>query len=154
MSTVDTAETNKTAIYISNEDHVRLRPLADALPDAKAGGQPSLKAELERAILLPKGELPEGVVTMDSKVRIQDLSTGEEEELFLVWPHRADPAREWISVLSPIGTALIGFRVGNEVTWPTPGGQRNLKIVAVERDAVPADDWNDTNSFIRMLTGR
>jgi regulator of nucleoside diphosphate kinase len=125
--------TKNTTIHLSREDYGRLRPLAAALPrNQAADGRPTLRTELERANVLPRELLPPGVVTVNSRVRFKDLASGDVAEYVITWPERADGGMERISVLAPIGTALIGYREGDEVTWPTPGGTRRLLVLQVE----------------------
>ena len=81
-----------------------------------------LQSELERALVLAADEVPAGVVTIDSLVRVVDLDSGKRSVLTLVLPHEAEVAERRISVLAPIGTALLGFRAGDDVEWVMPGG--------------------------------
>ena len=87
-----------------------------------------LQSELERALVLAADEVPAGVVTIDSLVRVVDLDSGQRSVLTLVLPHEADIAERRISVLAPMGTALLGFRAGDDVEWVMPGGTRRLHI--------------------------
>lgn len=122
-----------SAIYITPEDYARLKLLAAALPKtADKAGRPSLRGELDRATIISREALPSGVVTVNSRVRLEDLSSGEIEEYILTWPERADAAENRLSVIAPIGTAVLGYRKGDEIGWPTPGGTRHLRIVEVE----------------------
>jgi regulator of nucleoside diphosphate kinase len=94
-----------------------------------------LRTELERAQVLEPGEISANVVTMHKLVRILDLSSGKRQELTLVSPAEADVAARRISVLAPLGTALLGYREGDEVEWLMPGGIRRLRIEAVLQPA-------------------
>jgi regulator of nucleoside diphosphate kinase len=79
---------------------------------------------------------------MDSTVAFEDLGTGEVEEYTITFSDRANVAEKRLSILPPIGTALIGYRVGNLVRWSTPGGVRQLKIRRVTPpapEAAPAE---------------
>lgn len=107
------------AARLLNElDHVRIRKL---LP---LQGVPAALAELlEGADLVPPREVPAGVATMYSQLLLADLATGEERKLTLVYPSDADPARGFVSVLSPAGTGLLGLPVGAETSWQTPDGR-------------------------------
>lgn len=92
-----------------------------------------LRRELDRAVVLEPALIPPTVVGLNSRVRLQDLDTGEIEEYVLVAPERADAGRQRISLLAPIGAALIGYREGDEIAWPTPGGMRRLRLLQVTR---------------------
>ena len=88
----------------------------------------ALEAELERAYGVDPAELPHDVVTMNSTVEIRDLKSGETETYTLVYPERADINANRISVLAPIGTAILGCRVGDVVRVKTPSGARRIRV--------------------------
>ena len=111
----------KPSIVITTRDYDRLEALIDSLP---AGGFPNkaaLEAELKRAEIVPPEQLPPNIVTMNSTVRFTIAESGEEFELTLVYPKYAGEA-DRISVLAPVGSALLGLAVGDELAWPRPGG--------------------------------
>jgi regulator of nucleoside diphosphate kinase len=120
-------------IVITELDAARLRGLLAAFATARRdqGHLEELTAELERASVVEHSDLPRDVVTMHTRVRVADLMTGERRELLLVFPGQADVAAQRVSVLAPIGTALLGYREGDEVEWTTPGGLRRLRIEQV-----------------------
>jgi len=122
-------------IYITEADAARLREMiAQGLPSLSAKDQPclqSLEQELARATVVPAGEVPRDVITMHSKVRLRDLDSREEMTYTLVFPEEADTAAGKISVLAPIGTALIGCKVGDTVIWKVPAGVRRLSVKAI-----------------------
>lgn len=135
---------NHTPIYISRDDYTKLRRLlATALYSPAGLALRKLREELDRAAIIDPAAFPDDVVAMESTVAFEDLETGETEEYTITFPEHADLERGRISILAPIGTALIGCRVGNVVKWPTPGGIRKLKIrhvtapAAVETAAAP-----------------
>ena len=118
-----------TPIYISREDYTKLRLLiAAALHSNTTAALEKLRDELDRAVVIDPAAFPVDVVTMDSTVEFEDLGTSEIEEYTITFPDRADVERKRISILAPIGTALIGCRVGDVVKWSTPGGIRQLKV--------------------------
>ncbi|HWL17422.1 MAG TPA: nucleoside diphosphate kinase regulator [Opitutus sp.] len=129
---------NDRPIYITTDDNARLRLLLDAV--STSGRSPALqklREELDRAVVLEPNLVPANVVTMNAQVQIEDLATGEIEEYTLTFPEQANVEQRKLSVLAPIGTALLGFAENDEVSWSTPGGVRRLKIRQVKR-AVPA----------------
>jgi len=89
-----------------------------------------LEHELDRAEVVESGAIPRDVVTMNSEVRMQDLDSGRIERYHLVFPDqfRCDNS---VSVLAPIGTAMLGYRVGDTIEWRVPKGLRRLKIVEI-----------------------
>ena len=90
-----------------------------------------LQAELKRAKLVNKDDFPEDVVRLNSKVRIKAEDKDEVMELMLVTPDKADIKEKRISIMAPIGTALIGFRQGQKVKWQVPAGKRTFTILEV-----------------------
>jgi regulator of nucleoside diphosphate kinase len=130
---------NHTPIYISREDHAKLRLLVTtALHSSASKALHKLREELDRAAVIDPTEFPVDVVAMDSTVEFEDLGTSEVEEYTITFPDRADVERKRISILAPIGTALIGCRVGDIVNWSTPGGVRQLKVRRITGPASPA----------------
>lgn len=121
---------NNQPIYVTREDYSKLRLLIEAIAGPTVGGKPiqKLRAELDRAMVVDPSAIPPTVVTMNSRVEIEDLSTGEVDDYILTFPERANVEQKMLSVLAPIGTAILGYREGDEVSWSTPGGIRQLKI--------------------------
>ena len=88
--------------------------------------------ELDRALTVAEEDLPGDVVTMRSQVVFVDKASGERHSVRLVYPGEADMARQRVSILTPIGAALIGMRVGSAIDWPNrQGEQRRLEIAEV-----------------------
>ena len=133
---------NHTPIYISRDDYSKLRLLiATALYGNASAALAGLRDELDRAVVIDPTAIPADVVTMNSTVAFEDLGTSEIEEYTITFPEKADIEHRRISILAPIGTALIGCRVGDLVKWSTPGGIRQLKVrrvTAPAPDAAPA----------------
>jgi regulator of nucleoside diphosphate kinase len=99
-----------------------------------------LKAELCRAKIVSPDRVPRNVVTMNSSVILRDLSSRERETYTLVFPEDADIAQGRLSVLAPVGTAILGQRIGDELKWRVPAGWRQFKIERIlyqpEREGV------------------
>jgi len=131
----------KNYITITSADHDRLLKLIDsARLDWRISSDHlhALEGELARATLVEQDELPPDTVAMHSTVWFYDLDTDESERYTLVLPSEADVTCNRISVLAPIGTALLGFRVGDTLKWRVPQGSRRLKITkVVQRQAAP-----------------
>ena len=95
-----------------------------------------LQAELDRAIVLDAEKVPADVVTMHTPVRYVDEATGERRIVVIVYPHEADAARGRISVLAPVGAALLGLSVGHAIEWEFPHGERRrLRVLDVMHEA-------------------
>lgn len=132
-------------ITLTKADHDRLTALVsvDLNPqDPDAAAIHELRMELERAEIVASENVPADIVTMNSRVRIQDIDTGEEKEYTLVYPLAADFSQGKISVMVPLGTALIGFRKGDVVEWKVPGGIRKFKIKKIVYQPEAAGDFN------------
>ena len=120
---------NNTPIYINRSDYAKLRLLLTTVLYSNANSAVRmLRDELDRAAVVDPDAMPPGVVTMESSVEFEDLGTGEVEEYTVTFPERARVEEKRLSILAPIGIALIGYRVGDIVQWTTPGGLRQLKI--------------------------
>lgn len=133
-------------IIISDSDILRLRGLLGSVrggPVLDHAHLAELRIELERAIVLPVHEVPDGVVTMGATVQVRDLINDRIESYQLVYPREADAAAHRVSVLAPLGTALLGNSAGDVVEWQMPGGTRCFRIERVLQDArvagVPAE---------------
>lgn len=120
---------SKKTLFVSERDYRGLLVLIDKY-DTPASE--ALDNELGRAKIVRDRELPENVVAIDSRVTFIDLDTAEESTVTLVYPTNADIEQMKISVLSPVGTALIGLAVGGKIDWPLPNGKiRHLQVVDV-----------------------
>jgi len=75
--------------------------------------------------------IPHDVITMNSVVRIKDLDTNEEKTFALVFPGKAKVAEKAISILAPVGTALIGYREGDIIEWEVPAGKKRLQVMEI-----------------------
>ena len=123
-------------IVVTDLDARRLRALLDRRGETSSVDQvllQKLQAELERARVLLWAEMPTDVVRMHSEVRVLDLESGERSDYALVFPREADVSAKRISVVAPLGTALLGFREGDTVEWMMPGGMRRLRIERVHQ---------------------
>jgi regulator of nucleoside diphosphate kinase len=126
--------TPRPAIIITREDQERLLAL---LENPAAFGGPEgrtlhdLEEELDRAEIVEPERTPPDVVTMNSSLRIRDLDTGEERVCRIVFPSQKRSSEEDISILAPLGVALLGNRCGNVVEWRVPKGLRRLKIIEI-----------------------
>jgi regulator of nucleoside diphosphate kinase len=119
---------------MSDEDHRCLAALIEsARYDASLSGDDltALEGELKRARVVPRSRVPSEVITMNSVVRLRDLDTDELEEYELVYPADADMAHNRISVLAPVGTAILGYRLGDVIEWLVPAGPRRLRVEEV-----------------------
>lgn len=87
-----------------------------------------LNEELEKAKVVNPQDIPKNIITMNSTVRIRDLSSGEKKDFTLVFPSDARIEEGKISILSAVGIALIGYRVGDVIEWQVPSGLKRLKI--------------------------
>lgn len=122
----------KPRVTLSAEDYERLSALANAVRTRMPERAAELANEIARADVLAAGLHPEDVVCMNSQVEFRDNSTGAARKVTLVYPQDADISHGRISVLTPVGTALIGLHTGDSITWETPAGEtRQLTVLAV-----------------------
>ena len=114
---------SKPPITLSSQDLDRIEALLAALPSSALAGKAELQAELDRAEVLPPEEMPSTVVTMNSTVKFTIKETGKEFCLTLVYPRDMDGSADLISIFAPVGSALLGLSIGDELAWPGPGGK-------------------------------
>ncbi|MBY0468587.1 MAG: GreA/GreB family elongation factor [Burkholderiaceae bacterium] len=115
-------------------DHVRLLNLIrrDARGNGSAAHPGAIEDILENSALVPSREVGPDVVTMYSQVLLQDNRSGQRNTLTLCYPADAEPAVGFVSVLSPVGSALLGLRVGSMARWSTPAGdEKAAEILAI-----------------------
>jgi regulator of nucleoside diphosphate kinase len=121
-------------IIITKNDYERLETLLDS-EFAKAirphEHLDDLRKELDRAEIVRSEDVPPRIVTMNSRVVLRDLDTEEIETYTLVFPDAADIVKDRLSVLAPVGTAILGERVDDLVRWRVPQGWRRLKVERV-----------------------
>lgn len=128
-------------IVVTETDLERLSRLILAQPRRDTPACAALEDELSRAEVVAPEEVSPDVVTMNSRARFVDEDLGEEVEMTLVYPRDADVARERISVLAPVGAALLGLSVGQSIEWPLPrGGRKRLRVSAVVYQPEAAGD--------------
>lgn len=106
-----------------------------------------LEKELARSVPVAPDEVPADVVTMHSRVRVRDVQSGAERTYALVYPHEADLSSGRLSVLAPLGTALLGYRERDEIEWPMPGGLRRIRIESVRQSSAPGARVPGTRRF-------
>lgn len=129
-----TARPPERTIIIAEEDRARLDALirrALDRPGEQIANLAALAGELRRARVVPRAQMPRDVAAMHSTVRLRDLETGEEETYTLVYPHEANIEENRLSVLAPVGTALLGYRAGDVIEWPVPAGVTRFRVEEV-----------------------
>jgi len=132
-------------IYITNFDRERLYSLINnhRSTSSKIKAQiEKLEEELEKAVAVDPENIPADVVTMNTKLRLRDEQSGEERILSLVFPSDADFEKSRISVLAPIGTALLGYRVGDLIEWEVPSGTKTFRIIETIYQPEAAGHYN------------
>ncbi|VXC85147.1 Regulator of nucleoside diphosphate kinase [Pseudomonas sp. 8Z] len=129
------------AITITRLDLQRLERLLDSLEDFGPGAE-ALEKELARAQVVGHDEVPSGVVTMNSRVHCREESSGKDYHLTLVYPQDVGGEGK-VSILAPVGSALLGLSVGQHIDWPAPGGkQLKLTLLAVEYQPEAAGEYD------------
>lgn len=121
-------------LYVTEQDLVRLEPILASAHQKSGRGKENvqrLSEDLDRASVIDPENVPRDVVIMNSEICVMDMDSGEEMTFTLVFPEAADFSKSKISVLAPIGSAVLGYRTGDVVEWRVPAGWRRLKIVMV-----------------------
>ena len=122
----------KKPIIITKYDKTRLKHLINA----------DLHKELKRAKVVDPEDVPNDIITMNSKFNLKDLDSGEETIYTLVFPEDADIYENKISIYAPMGVALIGYRVGDVIEWPVPGGILKIKVLEIIYQPEASGDFN------------
>jgi len=118
-------------IYVTKFDLQRLQGLVELAKDFRCRDRNNLKRlgqELARAKIVDSKDVPPDVVTMNSQVELLNIDTNDKMIFTLVFPNEADADLGKVSIIAPIGTAIIGYRVGDTVAWRVPAGERRIKI--------------------------
>jgi regulator of nucleoside diphosphate kinase len=133
--------TSPPSITITRLDLQRLEHLLDSLDDFGPGAA-ALQAELDRADVVGHDEVPAGVVTMNSRVHCREESSGKDYHLTLVYPQDAGGEGK-VSILAPVGSALLGLSVGQHIDWTGPSGKvLKLTLLAVEYQPEAAGEYS------------
>lgn len=133
------------AIYITEYDLQRLNRYVQDTYSTNPALKPyldSLLVELGRSQIVAPRDVPPDVITMNSRVCLLDREANEEMEYTLVFPEDADLAQNKISVLAPIGTAILGYRVGSVIQWQVPDGIRRLEVLRLPYQPEAAGDYH------------
>jgi regulator of nucleoside diphosphate kinase len=120
-------------IIVTEEDKTRLQKIVSDIVQHSINGKEHvrhLEAELENAKVVAPGRVPPDVVTMNSKVLLS-IGDSEEDSYTLVYPKEADFSDNKISVLAPIGTAILGYKEGDIVKWAVPDGVEEIRVIKI-----------------------
>jgi len=129
-------------IIMTEPDKVKLQKLINDILMTEVDGTDhvrALDAEMSRAVIVPAGQVPPDVITMNSRAQLS-FDDGEDETYTLVYPDEADMSENLVSVLSPVGTAILGYRAGDEVDWKVPDGVVTIRVISVEYQPEAAGD--------------
>ncbi|RJG04617.1 nucleoside diphosphate kinase regulator [Noviherbaspirillum sedimenti] len=125
-------EQSMPPITVSSLDLERIEELLDSDSFRRLAGRDALQAELDRASVVDPEEVPADLVTMNSTVVVLDEDSNMQSELTLVYPNSPQPANP-VSVLAPVGSALLGLSIGQSISWPLPGGRAlRLRVLDVK----------------------
>lgn len=121
------------SLIVSSRDMARLDALLDSPALRRHPAALALIEELSRAEVRAPEEMPDNVVTMHSRVECRDELSGETHRLTLVYPNEADVEKGRVSVLAPVGSALLGLALGQSIDWQTPDGRKlRLRVTGIE----------------------
>ncbi|MDC0709008.1 nucleoside diphosphate kinase regulator [Stigmatella sp. ncwal1] len=132
------------ALQITTEDMTRLRAVVERhLEGSKAAAAEQLELELERARVVQPEQIPPNVVTMRSRILFEDLETGRRREASLVYPEEANIDQSRVSILAPVGLAVLGLQVGDIIEWPLPNARLGkFRILEVLYQPEAAGDFH------------
>ena len=132
------------ALHITAEDMARLRSVVELhLEGSRAAAAEQLELELDRARVVPQGQIPPDVVTMRSRILFEDVETGRSREATLVYPEEASIDQSRVSILAPVGLAVLGLKVGDTIEWPLPNARlARLRIIEVLYQPEAAGDFH------------
>lgn len=119
---------NRKKIIVSSRDYTKLAGIISGKPGSGETEYKELFEELKNAVLVEPEKMPADVITMNSKVRFKDIEESEDYIFSLVYPEDADTSKGKLSILAPIGTALLGYRVGDKVKWKVPAGIKTFLV--------------------------
>lgn len=132
----------RPAIIINEFDAERIDRLLELPAYANSPVAGALNEELDRAQMCPPEQVPPDVVSMNSQVRFRDLTSGEERVRTLVFPTQMTDSNTQLSLLAPVGAALIGLRVGSTIHWELPGGaSTHLEVLELLYQPEAAGDY-------------
>lgn len=121
------------------DTNLPLLPAADYLRLRELTGTPELSGELERAVVVPTERIPQDRVTMNSRLIYIDERLGVAREIELVYPDEANPAQGKVSVLAPVGCALLGLGANGSIDWEFPNGRiHRLRVERILSQPVPS----------------
>lgn len=125
---------SERTIFITSFDRDRLMDLIEGIRAYNKKSNATLdmlEHELIRGTIVDPKEIPPDVVTMNSKVSIVDVDSGKKKTYSLVFPSKAKIDENRLSILAPLGTALLGYRVGDVIQWDVPSGKKTFKITNI-----------------------
>lgn len=133
------------SLYISKNDMEQLLELIDGLrsvPKANQANLDLLEKELYSSVQVEPADIPHDVVTMNSKVAITDMESGEKMTYTLVYPSAANISENKLSILAPLGIALLGYRKGDVVEWSVPSGTKKYIIDDITYQPEASGDYH------------
>jgi len=132
---------SKKLIYITDNDMKRLKELIIEADNKDKKYLRELEDELDKGEVVNSRDIPDNIITMNSKVRLRDINTQKEMIYWLVFPDDSNADQGKISILAPIGTALLGYKVGDIIEWKVPVGLTKLKVEEILYQPEAAGDY-------------
>lgn len=140
MTTPSTITANANPVILLKNDFEILKGYVKNLQGMQVNEKENFRKlydEITKAQIVKEEDFPVDVVRLDSKVVIKDMQTKRDMAITVVLPQNADIKQKKVSVLAPLGTALIGFRKGQKVSWEVPSGRKDFKILEVDNSLIP-----------------
>lgn len=139
----------RARIFITEEDFDALNSLLLSGSIYKRDSEfvEDLEAELARAVVVDTARIPDDVITMNSTFCLRNLDTGRLQTFTLVLPQHADVSRGKLSILAPVGIAVLGYRTGDVIEWQVPSGKRRFRVESVQKRADPPEGTEETKGM-------
>lgn len=127
-------------LLVTEKDYLRLKSLIEGKGPEEIE---NLEIELDRAQLLADNEVPSDLVTMNSIFRFENMSENKQMIMSIVYPQESNAQENKVSILAPLGSALLGLRVGQEINWQFPDGKtKKLKVLEILYQPEANGDWH------------
>jgi regulator of nucleoside diphosphate kinase len=133
---------DKGKIYISEYDLKRLKELIKVAESLAIKGLSDISRNWPKSWIGRNQRIPNDVITMNSRFRLRDVDTDQEAVYTLVFPGDADSASGKISILAPIGTAVLGYKIGDTIEWEVPAGRKRFKVEEIVYQPEAAGDYH------------
>lgn len=138
---------SRSKIFITEKDFDALASLLQSGSIFKRDSEfiADLEDELARAVIVDTASIPDDVIAMNSTFQLRNLDNDQLQTFTLVYPQHADISQGKLSILAPVGIAVLGYRVGDVIEWKVPSGNRRYRVENVQKRVEPSTNKEETN---------